>query len=73
MPIFAVDVPPNIFDALVRTSAWVTDDDAWRSILAGYPTANNVYLHQLREAAAKRKGYILLYALREERVQLLAL
>jgi translation initiation factor 2-alpha kinase 4 len=73
MPIFAVDIPPSIFDALARSSAWVTDDDAWRGILAGFPTANDAYLHQLREAAAKRKGYILLYALREDRVQLLAL
>ena len=73
MPIFAVDVPPNIFDAMIRTSAWVTDDDAWKIILAGFPTANDAYLHQLREAAAKRKGYILLYALREDRVQLLTL
>lgn len=72
----AIDVPPPVFDAITRNSAWVTDDDVWRPISSAFPTQQSAYANQVREAVAKRKAdhqFILLFAIREERVQLLSL
>ena len=76
MPILGVDVPPNVFDAMIRSSNWITDDEAWKPILSDFPTPHTSYAYQVREAVAKRKGdhqFLLLYALREERIQILTL
>ncbi|KAL1746128.1 hypothetical protein HDZ31DRAFT_81443 [Schizophyllum fasciatum] len=77
MPTLAVDLPAAVFDAMVKSSQWITDEEAWRGIMALFPTQHSAYAQQVREAAAKRKeegyAYILLYAVREDRIQLLAL
>ncbi|KAL1666492.1 hypothetical protein GGF50DRAFT_113198 [Schizophyllum commune] len=77
MPTLAVDLPAAVFDAMVRSSQWITDEEAWRGIMSLFPTQHSAYAQQVREAAAKRKeegyAYILLYAVREDRIQLLAL
>ncbi|KAF9457367.1 kinase-like domain-containing protein [Collybia nuda] len=77
LPTLAVDVPPVVFDAMIKSSAWITDEDAWRPIVATFPAQHTAYAQQLREAAIKRKteghSYILLFAVREERVQLVTL
>jgi eukaryotic translation initiation factor 2-alpha kinase 4 len=76
MPILAVDVLPVIFDAMTKNSVWITDDEAWKLLLSSFPSSQIAYASQIREAAAKYKAehpYILLFAVREERVQLLAL
>ncbi|THH07415.1 hypothetical protein EW145_g3399 [Phellinidium pouzarii] len=73
----AIDVPPGVFDALARSDAWVTDDDAWRSILPGFPTQHTTYASQIRDAVARRKNdgaeFLILFAVKEERVALLSL
>ncbi|KAF8186819.1 hypothetical protein BJ912DRAFT_1022739 [Pholiota molesta] len=54
-------------------------DDAWKPIAAMFPAQHAAYAQQVREAALKRKaeggaaGYLLLYAVREDRAALLAL
>jgi len=76
MPILAIDVAPPIFDAMTRNSAWISDDDAWRPILSAFPTSQAAYASQVRDAAAKRKAdhrFLLLFAVKEGNVQLLAL
>lgn len=77
IPVIAVDVPLNVFDVLVRDSAWVTDEDAWKAILANLPSQHSGYGHQIREQVAKRKAegrrFVLLFAVRDERVQILDL
>lgn len=77
MPTVAVDVPPNMFDAMVRNASWVTDEEAWKPLMAAFPPQTSAYAHQVREAVAKRKAeghhYVLLFAVREERIQLLDL
>jgi eukaryotic translation initiation factor 2-alpha kinase 4 len=77
MQVLAVDVPVPVFDALTRSAAWVTDDDIWRGIAAGFPTGQSAYAQQVREDAQKRKSdghrFLLLFAVREERVGLLTL
>ncbi|OBZ78007.1 Serine/threonine-protein kinase gcn2 [Grifola frondosa] len=77
MPTLAVDVPPAVFEEMTRSVGWVTDDDAWKPIAAAFPPLHAAYAHQVREAVARRKAdghrFVLLYAVREERVFLLTL
>ncbi|KAJ7121639.1 hypothetical protein C8R44DRAFT_622584 [Mycena epipterygia] len=74
MPILAVDVLPAVFDAMIKSTAWLTDEEIWNLEGAGGGWA---YARQVCEAAMKCKAegypYILLFAVREERVQLLKL
>lgn len=75
MQVLAVDVPIAVFEALTKNAAWVNEDDAWRSIVVGFPTGQTAYAQQVRDAAARRKAdglkFLLLFAVREERVGLL--
>jgi eukaryotic translation initiation factor 2-alpha kinase 4 len=77
MPTVAVDVPSTVFDAMTRNSSWVTEDEAWRQIANGVPTQHSPYAHQIREAVIKKKDeghrFVLLFAVREEKVHLLNL
>ncbi|KAJ7220218.1 kinase-like domain-containing protein [Mycena pura] len=77
MPILAVDVLPAVFDIMIKSAAWLTDEEVWKALAAVFPVQQLAYAQQVREAAVKRKTeghpYILLFAVREERVQLLKL
>ncbi|KAJ7760657.1 kinase-like domain-containing protein [Mycena maculata] len=77
MPILAVDVLPAVFDAMIKGSTWLTDEDVWKALATAFPVQQWAYAQQIREAVVKRKAeghrYILLFAVREERVQLLKL
>lgn len=77
MPMLAVDVPTSVFDAMTRSSSWISDEDQWRSILAEFPTQHSAYANQVREAVVKRKSdghyFILLFGVKEERIHLLNL
>lgn len=80
MPLFAVDVPSNVFDAMARSDAWVNDDEVWRTqVLSLMPAPQTAYAQQVRDAVAKRRStdgtevIIMLFAMREERVALLRL
>ncbi|KAF8124132.1 kinase-like domain-containing protein [Boletus edulis] len=77
VPMLAVDVPSAVFDMLVRNSNWLHDEDVWKTIAASMPALQTAYAIQLREAVAKRKveghPFIILYATREERIQVLSL
>ena len=73
----AIDVPPPALDALAKSDVWIHDDDAWRSILPLFPTQHVGYANQIRDTISKRKNegaeYLLLHAVKEERVVLLNL
>ncbi|EGN94241.1 hypothetical protein SERLA73DRAFT_126224 [Serpula lacrymans var. lacrymans S7.3] len=77
IPMLVIDVPTATVDSLVKSSSWITDEEAWRSIAASVPSLHSAYAHQVREAAAKRKAeghsFLLLYAVREDRCQLMNL
>ncbi|KAF8170288.1 kinase-like domain-containing protein [Mycena galopus ATCC 62051] len=77
MPILAVDVLPAVFDAMIKSAVWLTDEEVWKALSAAFPVQQWAYAQQVREAVVKRKTeghrYILLFAVREERVQLLKL
>jgi translation initiation factor 2-alpha kinase 4 len=72
-----VDVPPIVFDAMTHSGSWITDEEAWKIILNTFPAQNTTYAQQIREAAAKRRAeghrFLILFAVREEKVQLLTL
>jgi translation initiation factor 2-alpha kinase 4 len=73
----AVDVPPSVFDVLIKGADWVTEDETWKPIAANFPVGQAAYAQQVRDSAAKRKAdghaFILLLAVREERVGLIDL
>ncbi|KAG6890525.1 hypothetical protein C0995_007725 [Termitomyces sp. Mi166 len=75
LPTLAVDVSPAVFEAMTRNSAWIVEEESWKSIVSVFPTSHTAYAHQVREAILKRKAeghrFMLLFAVREERVQLL--
>jgi eukaryotic translation initiation factor 2-alpha kinase 4 len=79
LPTLAVDVPIPVFEAMAKNAAWTKDDDqdAWKSVLAGFPAQQTGYAHQIKDAIAKRRDegckFILLFAVRGERVCLLDL
>ncbi|KAJ6518529.1 kinase-like domain-containing protein [Mycena vulgaris] len=64
MPILAVDVLPYVFDAMIKSSTWLTDEEIWKALAATFPVQQWAYAQQIREAAVKRKAegypYILL-------------
>lgn len=77
MQVLAIDVNGALFDALTRNSSWITEDEAWRSILPNFPTGQSSYAYQIREDAQKRKQeghkFLLLFSVREERIGLLSI
>jgi translation initiation factor 2-alpha kinase 4 len=79
MPILAVDISQAHFEAMLRSPAWITDEEAWKTMTTTYqnPPGYPGYNYSIREAVQKRKSeghaYILLFAVREDRAQLLAL
>ncbi|KZT06721.1 Serine/threonine-protein kinase [Laetiporus sulphureus 93-53] len=77
MPTLAVDVPPSVFEEMTKNTGWITDEDAWKAILANFPAQHTVYAHQVKEAVIKRKmdghKFILLFSVRDERMFLLNL
>ncbi|KAI0954220.1 hypothetical protein AcV7_007513 [Taiwanofungus camphoratus] len=77
LPILAVDVSTSVFDEMTKNSAWITEEDAWKAIVSAFPPQQSGYAYQIRDAAIKRKTdghkFLLLFAVREERVFLLVL
>lgn len=77
MPSLAIDVPASVFEEMVKHTNWITDEDAWKPIAASFPPQHSGYASQIREAVLRRKAdghkFLLLIAVREERVFLLTL
>lgn len=75
MHVVAVDISSSLFDALTRSAAWLTDEEAWRGLVGEFSSAG--YAQQVRETVAKKKSegnsWILLVGVKEERVGLLNL
>jgi len=77
IPILAVDVPTSLFDAMMKSTGWIMDDEAWRTIISSFAPSHSAYANQVREAVVKRRSdghpFLLLFAVREERIHLLSL
>lgn len=62
---------------MTRSGSWIADEEAWKIVLNMFPAQNTAYAQQIREAVAKRRTegqrFLILFAVREERVQILAL
>ncbi|KAI0320013.1 hypothetical protein OF83DRAFT_1275377 [Amylostereum chailletii] len=77
IPVISVDLPASTFELMCKSSTWVTDDDAWKLIAAAFPLPHTGYSAQVRDAVLRRRTdghrFILLFAVRDERVHLLTL
>lgn len=79
MPVLAVDVTQAHFETMLRSPMWIFEEEAWKLLLTSFPNPPGYpgYHQSIREAVQKRKAeghaYLLLFAIREDRGQLLAL
>jgi hypothetical protein len=77
IPVIAIDTPANVFDILCQSSSWVTDDETWKTVASSFPLSSTGYAPQIREAISRRQAeghrFVLLFAVRDERVHLFAL
>jgi eukaryotic translation initiation factor 2-alpha kinase 4 len=77
IPVIAIDTPANVFDLLCQSSSWVTDEEAWKSVASSFTLSSTGYALHIREAISRQQAeghrFVLLFALRDERVHLLAL
>lgn len=77
IPVIAIDTPANVFDILCQSSSWVTDDETWKAVASSFPLSSTGYAPQIREAISRRQAeghrFVLLFAVRDERVHLFAL
>lgn len=77
MPTLAIDLPAYAFEELSKNANWVTDEEVWKAITAPLPAQYGAYTNQIREAISRKKAdgqkYILLFAVKDERVSLLTL
>ncbi|KIY67256.1 Serine/threonine-protein kinase [Cylindrobasidium torrendii FP15055 ss-10] len=75
IPMMVVDLTPACLATMTRSAAWITDDDAWKTVAPHF--SSHTYAQQVRDAVAKRQEdgfqFLLLYATREERMTLLQL
>ncbi|KZT71101.1 Serine/threonine-protein kinase [Daedalea quercina L-15889] len=77
MPTLAIDVPASVFDDLSKNASWVIDEEAWKAIIAALPAQYVTYANQIRDTVSRKKEdgqkYLLLFAVKDERVSLLTL
>ncbi|KAF8483387.1 hypothetical protein DFH94DRAFT_307281 [Russula ochroleuca] len=77
IPVIAIDTPANVFDILCQSSSWVTDDETWKTVASSFPLSSPGYAPQIREAIFRRQAeghrFVLLFAVRDERVHLFTL
>ena len=77
IPVVAIDTPANVFDALCKSPSWIADDETWKVVASLFPNSSTGYALQIRDAISRRRTeghhFILLFAVRDERVHLLML
>ncbi|KAI9457648.1 kinase-like domain-containing protein [Lactarius psammicola] len=77
IPVVAIDTPANVFDTLCKSPSWITDDESWKAVASSFPNSSTGYALQIRDAVSRRRAeghhFILLFAVRDERVHLLML
>lgn len=77
VPIIAVDVNDSVFEQMTKSTVWITDENAWKALVACFPTQQSSYAHQIRESVLRRKSegckFVILFAVKEERPFLITL
>ena len=75
IPTVGIDVPQKVFEEMRKSSGWLNDEDAWKTVVASFPTQESVYANQIRAAILDLKNdgckFVILYAVREEQGYLL--
>ncbi|KAF8682663.1 Anticodon binding domain of tRNAs [Rhizoctonia solani] len=75
--ILAVDAPTSAFNALTAGTSWLSDDDAWKTVLTAFPKEQTAHAANVREEflAKKAQGHklLLLLSVRDERAFLFSL
>ncbi|KZT51783.1 kinase-like protein [Calocera cornea HHB12733] len=68
VPVIAIAVSSTVFSRLISDINWVTDDDAWRTVLPVFDTAT--YANQIRDAISLKRAdghrFLWLLSVREE-------
>jgi translation initiation factor 2-alpha kinase 4 len=75
LPLYGVDLEPRLLSKLTLNSNWLTDEEAWRGILAELSTGERKYADVVREGVKEgiagdkeRCAGVWLYSVREARV-----
>ncbi|KAF8610330.1 Serine/threonine-protein kinase [Ceratobasidium sp. AG-I] len=75
--VLAADVPLSAFNAMTANIAWITDDDAWKTVLAAFPKDQSSHAAQVRGEFVKKKAQghklLLLLSVRDDRTFLFTL
>ena len=75
--VLAADVPLAAFNAMTANIAWITDDDAWKTVLAAFPKDQSSHAAQVRGEFVKKKAQghklLLLLSVRDDRTFLFTL
>lgn len=73
LPIIAVDIPPAAFSVMISDAeaGWLTNDEAWRNVLATMPQIPSGRAVAIKEALLKKKEegkrHVLLFHVQDER------
>ncbi|KAK4700699.1 eukaryotic translation initiation factor 2-alpha kinase 4, partial [Phenoliferia sp. Uapishka_3] len=73
-PVFAVDVDGQAFKSMAHSTAWVSDDEAYRLVVQSAPPSKRDYLNNIRYTIRKHQAPSLsfwLFSLRDDRSVLL--
>jgi eukaryotic translation initiation factor 2-alpha kinase 4 len=79
LPIVAVDIPALAFNAMISdaSAGWLTNEDAWKAVLAAMPHIPSARAAAIREAVFKNKEegkrHVLLFHVQDERAFLFTL
>lgn len=73
LPMVAVDVPALAFNAMISdaSAAWLTNEEAWKAVLAAMPQIPSARASAIKEAVAKKKEegkkHVVLFHVHDER------
>ena len=76
LPVIAVDLPSSSLAHLALNPGWITDDEAWKQVLADPAVDDRKYAETIREAVRKivkeeSQSVIWLFGVREGKVRLI--
>ncbi|KAK4689653.1 eukaryotic translation initiation factor 2-alpha kinase 4, partial [Tremellales sp. Uapishka_1] len=74
LPIYGIDLPSSLLSQMALDTAWLNEDDSWRTFLSGVPIPDRKYADLVRETISNERGklggFVWLFGLRELKVGL---
>jgi translation initiation factor 2-alpha kinase 4 len=73
LPLFALDAPQTLLTQLALDTGWMTDDDAWRTLVASVSfdrQYGDIIKDTLREWGQKSGPFVWLFSVREGKVRI---